>query len=875
MTLRIRRIGINNFRKFREPIAIEGLTDGLNIVIEPNEAGKSTVLEALRAAFFVRYSTRNQLAQSFAPHGEAVAPEVEVAFEVNGEEWSVAKRFLKGQSIEVRSPNGRAQGDDAEARLQELLGFVRDTSQRGDPSTYGALGLLWVTQTDGLEVSAPGAIVRDTVRSTLEAEVGTIMGGASYESVRRRIEEQYVLYWTPTGRPTGKQSEASDRYGALREEASAAANRLAVLEKTFAELDSARDRLSVVERDLADETDATERATLVTALDTARTAAQLLSTRKAEHEAARAKLEALEYLQSRLDNARKAVATTEAALLAAKTKRTSLSTDLSAARALLEQARTGRIAARDARQGARDALAAGVARTNEFKRKSAIAAARTRYQALLDLQARHAAATELSATLIPGETLKELEAHDRAVAEARAAVRAGATIIELVREVPGVTLDGQPMMPGPTTITRETSITLGEAELVIRPPVSATSAEARLAEALEVQAFALAEVDVKDLAAARARNDAARDAAANLRALDVQIRAETPADELLGLAAGPEALKLFVTALEDEAEEEAQGEDDLDALAGAVEEAEAAVARAEGVYESADENFRSLEEQDGLLAQAEAGAERDLGNARDRVVEIENRPDFAELESGLAKARQDVAAASVRLAEAERDATAHDASSIARKIETIDARVRVTSERRTALLQDIARLETTIETEGGKGLADRAAMAREEAEDAGATLAGVTEEAATLKLLREVLDEARAEASRTFVGPVALRAKRHIERLLPGCNLTFGEDFGLESVVRAGVSEGCGHLSKGTQEQLSILTRLAFADMLLEQGAPVSFILDDPFAYADDVRLDLMTDILSEAAERMQVILLTCRDRAFRHLDGNRIRLSS
>ena len=61
MSLYLRRIAIDGFRKFREPMAIEGLTDGLNIVIEPNETGKSTVLEALRAAFFVRHGTKNQL----------------------------------------------------------------------------------------------------------------------------------------------------------------------------------------------------------------------------------------------------------------------------------------------------------------------------------------------------------------------------------------------------------------------------------------------------------------------------------------------------------------------------------------------------------------------------------------------------------------------------------------------------------------------------------------------------------------------------------------------------------------------------------------------------------------------------------------------
>lgn len=84
MSLIIRQIAVDGFRKFREPFAIDGLTRGLNIVIEPNETGKSTLLEALRAAFFVRHNTRNQLAQSFVPYGEAVGPEIKVGFDVNG-----------------------------------------------------------------------------------------------------------------------------------------------------------------------------------------------------------------------------------------------------------------------------------------------------------------------------------------------------------------------------------------------------------------------------------------------------------------------------------------------------------------------------------------------------------------------------------------------------------------------------------------------------------------------------------------------------------------------------------------------------------------------------------------------------------------------
>src|SRR3546814_17380223 len=83
------------------------------------------------------YTTLFRSAQSFAPYGEAVAPEIEVSFDIGTDSWKIAKRFLKGPQVEVTGPQGRAQGEEDENRLQALQGFVKDSSQRGDQATYG------------------------------------------------------------------------------------------------------------------------------------------------------------------------------------------------------------------------------------------------------------------------------------------------------------------------------------------------------------------------------------------------------------------------------------------------------------------------------------------------------------------------------------------------------------------------------------------------------------------------------------------------------------------------------------------------------------------------------------------------------------------
>lgn len=243
--------------------------------------------------------------------------------------------------------------------------------------------------------------------------------------------------------------------------------------------------------------------------------------------------------------------------------------------------------------------------------------------------------------------------------------------------------------------------------------------------------------------------------------------------------------------------------------------------------------------------------------------------DRAGLEAALGQLQRDRAAKFELLDQAREGAKAFDLAAIRRRLENLDRAAVRAGEERLELTGRIASLEATVMREGVTGPAGRVAEAKEEELAANAALQRLREEADTLETLRQAL----TDAARTFLAPVTRRAARYVERLLPGCGLSFNEELGLAGVSRSGVDESCGDLSRGTQKQLAILTRLAFADLLLDDGKPISLILDDPLVYSDDQRLETMTDILQEAAQRMQVILLTCRSKAFRHVDGNRITL--
>ncbi len=79
----------------------------------------------------------------------------------------------------------------------------------------------------------------------------------------------------------------------------------------------------------------------------------------------------------------------------------------------------------------------------------------------------------------------------------------------------------------------------------------------------------------------------------------------------------------------------------------------------------------------------------------------------------------------------------------------------------------------------------------------------------------------------------------------------------------------------GTQEQIAVLVRLAFAELLVEQGHPATVVLDDALVFSDDRRIARMFDILTMAARNVQIIIFTCREQLFEDLGGRALTLQA
>ena len=214
-------------------------------------------------------------------------------------------------------------------------------------------------------------------------------------------------------------------------------------------------------------------------------------------------------------------------------------------------------------------------------------------------------------------------------------------------------------------------------------------------------------------------------------------------------------------------------------------------------------------------------------------------------------------------------------------VEGMDARIKRLEGAGTSRLDTIRRLReelagliTRIRLDEGEGLDEQIAELERRREDLAREQAALQRDAAVLVLLRDTLAKAEREARERYVAPVLRRMTPYLQGLFPGVETTLGENLQITKLTRQAGAEDLDRLSAGTVEQVAVLLRLAYADLLVERAKPAMVILDDALAYSDRHRLELIFDTLTRAAERMQILVLTCRVDAFSRLGGNRLRLT-
>ena len=207
------------------------LEPGLNVLHGPNELGKSTLAEAVRAALLVQ--TSSSTAGTLRDWHADAAPEVTLVFEEQAERyWRVRKRFAVGGgsayldfSRDGESFTQDNKGREVEAALQAILRWGIEPpggsrGPRGAPESLIATALLG-TQTDATAILG-GNLSKDrstTGRDHLVEALQALAEDPRFKLVLNDVQEKVSEAFTETGRKRGGRASPWTQLKLEREQA--------------------------------------------------------------------------------------------------------------------------------------------------------------------------------------------------------------------------------------------------------------------------------------------------------------------------------------------------------------------------------------------------------------------------------------------------------------------------------------------------------------------------------------------------------------------------------------------------------------------------------------------------------------------------------
>ncbi|HEX8056733.1 MAG TPA: DNA-binding protein [Novosphingobium sp.] len=870
--MKISALRLFNVKRFGgRGVAIEGIGDGVNVLCAANEFGKTTSFEALHALFFQPHSSTAGDVRAIRPYSGG-NPLIEADVATDDGSYRITKQYYGGRSarvVELDSGRLIAQADEAENFIANLV--------RG--GSGGPAGLLWVRQgTTGLEKRSSAdekseTQVRASLLESVQGEVEAVTGGRRMAEIMAAASEACAELITATGRP-----RAGGRYAAAIGERDRLASEEQRLSQEVVALRDALDRRTVAQRRLAELDMAEDRAarrhaieTAQAEFDTARAQNDRLKVAQAERNLAQERWDTADREKRRFqDGLKQATVLHEQVQAAARRQRDAKDLRRDAAEAI-ETARTQAETAEADEFSARELLARLEAAEKAREAADRLAELKDRLRRAEEVrQAIEESEAQLAQTTIPAGAIDELGDLDIEIARIRA-VRDAARPTVSIRYDQGVTarvtMDDEPLGDddelGYNGHARLVAPGLGT--ITLRSHRAETDDD-RLEQTEAKRANLLAAMGVDDLSAARLQQERARQYEAQIREgraqlallapdglakLREEITANIPADaEPVEFKADPVATRLSL--------------DDAEARR---KEAGRTLREMEPKRTSADDAFvRAETELAGIQAEMQQ-VTAILGPEDEREQRRRSLDDDARLlNAALAEAEAGVAnieAAAVDL---------ESAAAVLKRVLSVDQAVDMEIRQ---LREALAGLTAQIQTRSDEAVEEKWLESREALSSASDRVAAFEKEVQTLQCLSGALESARSQARELYLRPVMTELKPLLGLLFDDVSITFDEKTLLpHTIQRAGLEEDVDRLSGGMREQLSILTRLAFARLLARDGRSAPVILDDALVYSDDDRIEKMFDALHRQSLGQQIIVFSCRQRAFQKLGGNVLQMA-
>jgi hypothetical protein len=904
--MHITRLRVAQLRRFREPFELRDLGPGLNIISGPNEAGKSTLVRAIRAAFFER--CRSTVVEDLRPWGDSsAAPDIELDFQLGEQACRLNKSFLakKRCALQVISALGstRFEGVEAEDHLAQIFGFAFAGKGASKSEHWGIPGLLWVEQGTGQDVQTAAQHAREHVHDALQGQVAgssssSISAAAGALAATRgdvvlaRLRSQRAELLTAAGKPRAAYSVAIEEVERLSAQLAVLDTQITLYRQQVDQLASLRAqhqaedvakpwhvwRIQLEERQRQQQALQGSEQQLVEAR---RRHAQLvqqhslllrqLSTLAQQDDDGRQRAQRLFKLGEEIDAAEVRVVDTRLRLNTAQTQASAARHAVQQAHqhstqhALQTQVQDAQVQAERSQQDLARAETEQVRLIHLTGQAAACAITPKVLKELQDLENRRrelslqqqSLATRLAFELVPGVSLslQGAEAVLRDVGERW-------LLAPTTLDIPGV--GRLHISPGGTDLDkreREMACTEDALQHALQraglPDVSA--AEARMAQHKEIQAqMRLAEQAVHLMAPQGL--DALRQAAVQAAA-----RLQTSQEALSALAASPAA------------HHPTHVEGSSTPLP--LDEAEAMQLSAQAELDAARQAHTQALQQQAAAQSRREDAQRELAATRVLLDQPGRPQELAQAQQALlaTQVERDVVAVRIefehaQFLQARPDIVAQDIERLGRSIEHAQ---RSQQQRREQILV----LENTLQQAGAQGLEEARAVLAGECEQAERRQLELQRRAAALDLLCQKLEGQRSATLARLQAPLQQHLQHYLPLLFPQATLHITEDLvpgGLSRQGRAGALEtgDFSALSFGAREQLGLISRFAYADLLRSAGRPTLLILDDALVHSDELRLEAMKRVLFDVATRHQVLLFTCHPElwqdmgvAMRHLD--------
>jgi hypothetical protein len=869
--VRILRLRVEQLRQFREPFELAGLDPGINLFTGPNEAGKSTLVRAIRAAFFERH--RSTSVEDLRPWDDpGAAPGVEIDFELGGSPYRLRKTFLRKARCHLTWPGGSLDGDEAEAMMAGLLGF--ELPQRGASRRehWGIPGLLWMEQGSSHELAPAVQHAGEHLRSALERCVGEVASSQGDALIARVRDERGRLLTAAVGRPTGDYQQALDALAAEQDA-------LRQLDERVSQYQADVDQLAELTATHAAETRNPPWRAAEAGRAEAGRALAALGTLCAELAATEASIAAGRLRHQLALGRLTAIDERRAQLRRREQDLTDASRRAELARLACDARERDRAAAQDMLHAATEVLAQ--ARSTELRAELSERIAATAHtlealgQTLGQAEREHERLLALqrigNERGVPREDLDRLRELQTRIGALRIRQDAAATRLRFeLREDSGVTLDGASIPP------REERLVSAAAEVripgigslrILPGGTDLATIALHLAEAQDALETLLRGLDADSVDEVEARHVRQEQAATERRQATQLLAAVAPE--------GIDALRLRRDAL---TTQQLRDQERLDALPLSGETAgSAGVSAATARCEMLRARLENHDKEALDLATRFLKSEADLASAlRERdALQAMLQSDALLREEHEALRMRDEAAALVTVLEREL-ADRRDRLEEARPdiLEQDLERYRLSIERARQAFDEraerIQRLRGRLEETGAQGLEEERALQATRVAAAGRRVAELERRAQALDLLLQLLEEGRRELTRRLHGPLRRRIAHYLHLVFPRAELELGEDLAPGQLTRRGSrgdeSGDVEALSFGAREQLGVITRLAYADLLREAGRPTLVILDDALVHTDAARLAAMKRALFDAAHRHQVMIFTCHPDAWRDL---------